>query len=70
MNPTEVVYTVPELAAMHKLCRNTIINIYEKEEGVRPLIRIRNGRTRRTFRIPHHVYLRVIHKMESGKAFV
>jgi hypothetical protein len=69
MEPIEPMYSVNDLVRMHGLSRRTIIRLYDEEKDIEPLTRVRNGRTRKTRRIPRRVYLRMVHRIKSGPAF-
>jgi len=67
--PEKLVYTPAEIAAIEGYSVRTIIRIFEKESGVRILLRpetLHKGRYR-SLRIPRAVYLRVF---ASGGAIV
>lgn len=69
-DPHARIYTVTELAALHRFSRRTVIRLYENEPGVQVLQSSREhqqriGRRYRTLRIPRHVYLRVKNRIEN-----
>jgi|HubBroStandDraft_3_1064219.scaffolds.fasta_scaffold139444_2 hypothetical protein len=69
-SPSVRLYTIGELAALHRLSPGTVTRLYENERGVQVFQgtrehQRRRGRRYRTLRVPRHVYLRVKNRMEN-----
>jgi hypothetical protein len=63
-------YTIRELAVLQNLSYQTIVRLYENEPGIlvlqgSPEHQRKLKRRHRTIRVPHHVYLRVKHRLEN-----
>lgn len=66
----EPLFTINELVGMHRLSRQTVIRLYEKEFGIQvlqaaPEHRRKVGRRYRTIRVPKHVYERVVNRLQA-----
>ena len=67
VDPDKLVFSVADVAALLGYSRWTVIRIFENEPGV--LIRLQpetmHKRSRRTIRIPRHVFLRIKARLET-----